>query len=336
MSEPINLAETTADTNPFPPGGIVRRLARLPPEALGRLFWRVAGDASLAFCLHRVHVGERRPGELQPWLSIEARRLDRLLEVMTRSRPAGHQGLLSFTFDDGYRDAFAYVVTRAPRYPQVEWLYFVCPEKTAERRGFRWDAYELYRRPTSWQALKNILASDLDLDLEESRADLHGLADHPDFALANIEECQALALLPNVQLGNHSNKHFPAVGLDEGTLRREMRSSVARFREIFGPTGHFAFPFGTPHLHYREAHARIIAEETGTTLWSTEPSPYALKERRGGAVLPRMPLFGTWTLCETLAACVTTAMRLRKRQLTKRLSLTTRPAALASTSEPVA
>lgn len=298
----------------------MKRLSRLPPETIARLFWKVAGDSSLAFCLHRVHTGERRPGELQPWLSVSARRLDRLLEVLTRTRPPGHQGLLSLTFDDGYRDAFAYVVTRAPRYPHVEWLYFVCPYKTVQRTGFRWDAYELYRRPPSWQALSRILMRDLDPETEASRADLRGLADHPSYALANVEECKALALLPNVQLGNHSDSHFSAAELDERTLRREMRSSVARFREIFGYTEQYAFPFGTPDLHFKDTQARIVADETGCTLWSTEPRPYVLGERRRGAVLPRIPLVGTWTLGQILGCCVTSAMRLRKRQLAERLS----------------
>ena len=35
---------------------------------------------------------------------------------------------------------------RAPRWPEVEWLYFVCPQKTERRVGFRWDLAEVLRR----------------------------------------------------------------------------------------------------------------------------------------------------------------------------------------------
>ena len=33
-----------------------------------------------------------------------------------------------------------YVLSRAPLFPGIEWLYFVCPEKTEHRTGFDWDA----------------------------------------------------------------------------------------------------------------------------------------------------------------------------------------------------
>src|SRR5205085_7432298 len=78
------------------------------------------------------------------------------------------RGELIVSFDDGYRDAAGYVLSRAPLFPQVEWIYFICPEKTERGAGFEWDAA-------------------------------------PD--LAPIEQCREIQRLPNCALGNHTNSH---------------------------------------------------------------------------------------------------------------------------------
>ncbi len=308
MSAPVGLGQLLPPVDPFPPSRLISALSKLPPSALAKLFWRIAGERSVALCLHRVHDDVRREGELQPWLSIDVRTLDGLVDVLASTR-RGRSGQLSLTFDDGYLDALRYVESRAPRYPDVEFLFFVCAEKTVRRRGFRWDSYELRRESTSWSALQRYLLAPVAAEEDGVAPDLAGLADHPQFALAGVEECKRIAKLPNVQLGNHSDHHLCAASMTLDELRLEVRGSVESFRAVFGAAENFAFPFGTPGLHFGATHARIVAEESRAVLWSTEALPYARGERTRGSVVPRVPVLGTWTLTEILGSMVTSALR---------------------------
>lgn len=313
MSAPVGLGHGLPSVDPFPPSRLVRTLSKLPASTLASLFWRVAGERNLALCLHRVHDDERREGEMQPWLSIDARTLDALVDALASERH-GRAGRLTLTFDDGYRDACRYIESRAPRYPDVEFLFFVCTEKIVQRRGFRWDSYELRRESASWTALQRHLLAYMAPLEEGSVAELAGLADHPLFALATVEECERLRRFPNVRLGNHSDHHLCMSSLSLDELRLEVRRSVETFCAVFGATTDFAFPFGTPGLHFEPVHARVVAEETGCVLWSTEPRPFASGERTPGSVVPRVPVLGTWTMTELLAGLVTTALKARTRR----------------------
>lgn len=313
MSARLGLGHSLPSVDPFPPPRLVSGLSKLPPSTLASFYWRVVGDRNTALCLHRVHEDERREGELQPWLSVDTRTLDALIDALVDERPL-KAGRLTVTFDDGYRDAHRYVTSRAPRYPDVEWLFFVCAEKTVQRRGFRWDSYELRRGRATWSALQEYLLTPVAPLDEGTSEELAGLGDHPEFALATVDECLTLARLPNVRLGNHSDHHLCAASLTLDQLRLEARRSVESFTAVFGATDDFAFPFGTPGRHFGADHARVLAEETGCVLWSTEARPFASRERLSGAVVPRLPILGTWTLTEILASMVTTAVRSRTRR----------------------
>src|SRR5690606_28629649 len=154
----------------------------------------------------------------------------------------GRAGRLLLSFDDGYRDAWRYVETRAPRYPDVEFLFFVCTEKTVRRRGYRWDAYELRRDSASWTALQRHLLAPIAPAEEGASPELAGLADHLFFALATVEECEQLRRFSNVRLGNHSDHHLCMSSLTLEELRLEVRRSVESFTTVFGATSDFAFP----------------------------------------------------------------------------------------------
>lgn len=334
MSAPVGLGHALPSVDPFPPSRLVRTLSKLPASTLASLFWRIAGERHLALCLHRVHDDARREGEMQPWLSIDARTLDALVEALATARPP-EAGRLTLTFDDGYRDAWSYVESRAPRYPDVEFLFFICTEKIVERRGFRWDSYELRRESASWTALQRYLLAPMAPLEESAAAELAGLADHPRFALATVEECERLRRFPNVRLGNHSDHHLCMSSLSLDDLRLEVRRSVESFQAVFGATDDFAFPYGTPGLHFEPAHARVVAEESGCVLWSTEPRPFTSKERTPGNVVPRVPVLGTWTMTELLAGLVTAALKARAGRGRRRLRGAA-PAPPASASPPAA
>jgi hypothetical protein len=179
------------------------------------------------------------------------------------------------------------LTARAPRFPSIEWIFFVCPAKTERRVGFRSDAYERLLHAGSSLAFEQFMLEALDPERENLRPDLGGLGSDPLTRLATVEECRALARLPNVTLGNHSNAHLPFTLLEREAVRSDVRRSFADFERLFGPCAHFAIPFGTPGLEFLAEHVADIRSSWHGTLWSTERRPYRPEERCAGAVLPR-------------------------------------------------
>lgn len=212
------------------------------------------GSHHLALCLHRVARAERGN-----WLITPEAQLDALVELLRSAKSVGPRPWLTVAFDDGYDDAAQYVLSRAPRYPDVEWLLFVCPEKNEKQLHFHWDV-------------------------------------EPAGALAEISTLKAAARLPNVSLGNHTNSHQRQILLTQEEAAAEYKSSRADFMRLFGRQRHFAFPFGTPDREYELRHVQLLRElEPEGLIWSTESRPFDPGERKSGAVLPRFPIDGAWT-----------------------------------------
>jgi hypothetical protein len=97
------------------------------------LAWSVR-DLCIALCFHRVSA-QKRATDPQPELTVAPEVLDELLAFLTSSMPVAPAQLF-LCFDDGYADAANYVAARAPFHSSVQWLFFVCPEKTERGRGF--------------------------------------------------------------------------------------------------------------------------------------------------------------------------------------------------------
>lgn len=250
------------------PTELARRLGRtLPRKTLVDFARRAVAERELALCLHRVHRGSRRTGEKLPEMSIEWTALDELLDALAPLRP-------TVSFDDGYRDSAEYLREAAVRHPTSRFLFFVCPERLVRRHAFEWDVEE---------------AGGVEV------------ADDPRYALATVEECLALAALPNVTLGNHTNLHARMSELSPLELRDELAKSQEDFERLFGPMRHFAFPFGTPHVDFGEEAVRCLRSSSSALLWSTEPRPFSSDERETRAVLPRFAIDGTWSVGEMLA-----------------------------------
>jgi len=218
--------------------------------------------------------------------------IDKLLALV---RGAGRQGAFSLTFDDGYADSVAYVASRAPAYPGVQWLVFVCPEKLTRRAGFRWDHYELRtRRNQPTPPFRVFMAQDLDVEKENQREDLHEVAEQPEFQLATVEACKQLSKLGNVSLGGHTNAHFNLCLLSKQAAEYELRTSTAAFEATFEqPLAHFSFPFGHPGEHFTLEHAAYLKALRDPTMWSTHQRPYALDDEL--LVLPRFAFHGAWS-----------------------------------------
>src|SRR3954465_6745055 len=100
----------------------------LPDLALRKLLNGALQGLGVSLCLHRI-AARPRPTDWQPGLSIPAPELDELIELLL----AGQPRRLSITFDDGYREVAAYLASRARRYREVDFTFFICPEKTEAR-----------------------------------------------------------------------------------------------------------------------------------------------------------------------------------------------------------
>lgn len=252
----------------------------LPQRDVWKLFEATVERVSIALCLHRVS----RDGNDD--LTIRADELDAFVERAHAARPRSERPWLTISFDDGYADACAYVESRAPRYPDVEWLLFVCPEKAERGSGFRWDLDARHRADDR---------TPLDVRRENLRVDLRAATMRRDCRLAAVHQCRRLHAFENASLGNHTNCHFRAQSLSLDQVEHDYRRSHADFTRLFGQPEHFAFPFGTPGEDFDERHVELLRDIGDATIWTTARRPYLAEHRAPRAVLPRFPVNGRWS-----------------------------------------
>ena len=272
-------------------------LARLPVPMLASLVRLGVGRSCVAICLHQIRRDDAPPHPFADTASREGD-VDLLVSRLAGALAAPHQ--LCVTFDDGYAAAAEFVRTRAPQFPAVDWLYFVCPLKTETRVGFGWDA----KAERLARAGANPRAPELPLV---------GLADHPEYRLATVEECRELARLPNVGLGNHGNAHVEWSGIALEAVREDVLGSLADFERLFGPCSDFAIPFGTPGRSFGVEHLELVRASTEAAIWTTKGGAYRPSERRPSAVLPRFGVDGSWSARFTLALIALRCLRSRGR-----------------------
>jgi hypothetical protein len=294
--------------------GIAHRTGgALPSLALRPLLGSSLRGLSCALCFHRVAPAPR-PTDWQPGLTIAADEIDALIELLLSARPGPAGGWLTVTFDDGYRDSLEYIASRAPHFPSVEFIFFICPEKIDRRTGFRWDLVELMLRGgVSRDEAMRLNDAPVDPATENERDDLRRLAQRPEFELAEVSALRELQRLPNVALGNHSNLHQRVARLPDAVWREDFRRSSQTFERLFGPQRHFAFPYGTPRHHFGQAHVDLVRSAGDLTLWSTHARPYLPSERKPGAVLPRFGVDGAHTAPELAGWIAARALNLRLR-----------------------
>lgn len=282
--------------------GLLTRMAEsMPWSVLRRLVARETKGMRMAFCLHRVG-NARRENEAVPNITVPETVLDEFVENMDAAK--GDTRWLTYAFDDGYADAAEYVASRAPEYPNIEWLFFVCPKKIRDRVGFRWDAYERKldcgEQPPSIGRFVETM--DADYERELLRQDLRAAAEQDEFALATRQQLLELSRNKNVTLGNHTNSHLiGALPIDQAY--RDFVESTEQFEEMFGSCRQFAFPFGVPGKHFRKEHVEFLRKLRPLVMWTTEPLPYLPEHRKPGAVLPRVVIDGLWS-AKTLALWV--------------------------------
>jgi len=283
---------------------------RTPRGAIVAALRASLGDLRVALCLHRV--GPPLDGSFLPAATIEAEKLDALVELLLASRQGGGRWL-TLTFDDGYLDAAEYVASRSPKYPEVEFLVFACPEKAEKRAGFRWDLVDLDVRKgrnleESW---RQHMDRPLDIVAENDRSELREVAALSEYRLATPAELAALRSLANVSLGNHTNCHFKASDLAPDALAREVERSESDFARLFGGPGDFAFPYGWPFLDADRV--AVVASHSRGAIWSTTRRPYPAGEREGRGALPRFVVDGRLGARGTAASIAARAVAYRVR-----------------------
>ncbi len=258
----------------------------LPGPALGALLTGAIRDLGVSLCMHRI-AARPRPTDWQQGLSMPAPELDELIERLLAAKP----GRLSVTFDDGYREVGDYLRSRAPKYPQVDFVFFICPEKAEAQAGFRWDLVEESIK-SGGDLRDELLKAPADVQRENQRPELKALAGVDDYALCSVEELKALTKLPNVRLGNHTNLHLSAANTPDDVVKADFERSTASFTRLFGKQQEFAFPFGTPKHHFQQRHVDWLRALGDFPIWTTEARPYRMEELRPGGVLPRFPIDG--------------------------------------------
>lgn len=273
--------------------------SRLLPEAqIWKLFEHSVSGLGVALCLH--HVSRRHRDEL----TMPASELDNFIEHAMQLERSASQRWLTVSFDDGYEDAWHYVVTRARRFPNVEYLLFVCPEKTESQTGFRWDLEVVDHD------------SPRDSRVENHRADLKSVVHLSDAHLATVEQCRYVHLFENAQLGNHTNCHFAPTALPLPSALEELRRSHSDFERLFGPERHFAFPFGGCPSDFDDRHVASIRRASNAIIWSTVGRPHFLEQRQPGAVMPRFGVDGRWSASQLAFWIAMRSLRARARGLT--------------------
>jgi peptidoglycan/xylan/chitin deacetylase (PgdA/CDA1 family) len=268
----------------------------MPRGALSRMVGQALTGLGVSLCMHRISPSPRATDwQRDLGLSMPAGELDALIELLLAGRPGHPSGWLSVTFDDGYRDAARYIAVAARKFPDVEFIFFVCPDKTERNVGFRWDLIEerIKAGTPEAEATGLMMAPTPSYAAELARQELEALRERPEYALATVDELRELKTLPNVKLGNHTNLHLSAQLFPDEIVKADFERSTATFERLFGPVREFAFPFGTPGFHFDQRHVAWLRTLGTFSIWSTEARPYLLSERAPGAVLPRFPVDGS-------------------------------------------
>lgn len=265
-----------------------------PLAVIRRLLRQSLAGRNVALCLHRVRDLRFRPA-LLPEQSARAEEIDALVETLLECGDQDRRWL-TVSFDDGYRDAAEYLRVHARRYPEVEWLFFVCPKKVELRSGFRWDLAERSGRFPSTSELGELLVPGAAWKTESARPELIDVGRSAQWAQCDLVTCLKLERECRITLGNHTNGHHRATNLGRNELAHEYFESSRDFERLFGPQRHFAFPFGAPREDVNDTAVELArASAPGAVLWTTEPRGFEPEDRKAGAVLPRFAVNGTWS-----------------------------------------
>jgi hypothetical protein len=281
----------------------------VPNSMLDRLTLTGVSGAEVHLCLHRVGFPVFKRCPIAD-TSVMPDELDFLLDTLRSKTRTARPAKIVASFDDGYADAVSYVQSRYERFPDVEWMFFICPRKLRDRSGFRWDAAD----PAAEQSQPLLIA------LENQRSTLRGLADVPLHQLATVEQIKRIAALPRVTLGNHTNCHFALSEISIEDCRTELWQSRREFEELFGSSEHFAFPYGVPGLHFRKDHQELVAAEGYRYLYTVQPRPVHRLEGGRYQLISRFAVMGTWPMKKyaLLIALICLRERIRKIHQTNR------------------
>ncbi len=269
---------------------VARVVGELVPRGLVSWVYRTTTSGlCFAVCLHRVSES-RRLSDPYPQMTAMPHDIDTFLHIVSEAG-AG----VTLCFDDNYADAGRYVATRAPLYPHVKWLLFICPEKVQKQAGFRWDLYEAKKRAgLPLGDLGTFLRQSTRLEGENDDSELQQVGRRVEFEMLREEECQRLRCL-GVELGNHTDIHQEPSYLRPEEFEREVHRSTQHFEASFGRAEHFAFPFGLPGLHFDASHVATVSRVAhAPVMWSTEDGLYEASAKAPGAVLPRIIFRGLW------------------------------------------
>jgi peptidoglycan/xylan/chitin deacetylase (PgdA/CDA1 family) len=234
-------------------------------------------------------------------------------EALRRVRDGHSRRFVSFTFDDGYADAYTLVlpVFRRHQAPFTVYVTTGILERTAD---FWWQGLEeliLCNDEVSIPGDPQVYACRtmaekvnlFDFICSKYHADMRGFRPILDELLYNVnptelkntltlDQLRALAADPFVEIGSHSVTHRPLSQLSFTEARHEIVESRRVLEHLLGrEVRHFCYPYGTSHMcGEREFDlTRACGYTTGTINWGGNMLP---THRDHPHALPRLDVIG--------------------------------------------
>ena len=257
--------------------GVSRTLSR---ESLEKSIEKTLRSTNLAICLHRITDSDS--DRTKNPLTITSKTLKELLSSLNRIACGSDVGKLTITFDDGYMESLEFIQKNQSNYPNLSWIYFICPEKSIKNEGFEWD-------PPNKKA-----------------------------ELSSIERCFSAHKKHSIKIGNHTNSHRSISTLSNDEIINEIQLSIKKLKDHNIDHTDFAFPYGYPNVHFTESQSTLIKNEYSrhsidVSLWSTEPYPYPAKSNP--IIIPRIPILGTEDSTSSLSKILMQSIKLKIRNL---------------------
>ena len=238
-------------------------------------------------------------------------------EAWRRVREGRSRRFVSFTFDDGYADAYTQVLPVFQR-QQAPFTVYVTTGILERSAEFWWQGLErlilcndevsvpdeprVYTCRTMAQKVNlfDFICSKCHADMTGFRPILARLFENNNIGPAELlntnmltrDQLRALAADPLVEIGSHSVTHRPLSQLSREEARHEIQESRRILEDLLGrEVRHFCYPYGTPQMcGEREFElTRECGYTTGTINWGGNLLP---AHRDRPYALPRLNVMG--------------------------------------------
>ena len=251
----------------------------LSTRQIERALQKSLGGASLAICLHRITDSNEETTKSP--LTITTKTLEKILHSLNHVSQGHGAGEILVTFDDGYSETLEFIENKKHLFPNLSWIYFICPQKCARNENYVWDREET--------------------------------------TISSLEKCLEASQKYSFKIGNHTNTHRAISTLSDKEIENEINDSIEILERYKIPHRDFAFPFGYPGVHFTDKQTKIIKRiylnhGINAKTWSTEPYPFNNTNEKES--IPRIPILGTETASSSLSKILMQSIKLKIKSIT--------------------